>query len=145
MLNQILNLQADMIMADELDSFYQGKIIQHVTGQELISIHETTDYKPHFWVRESKDSHAELDYVYKFNNLIIPIEVKAGKQGTLKSLHQFIERADHPYAVRIFSGKFSVEKHKTPGKTPYLLMNLPYYLVTRIPEYLDYFIKNHHL
>ncbi len=146
MLNQILNLQLDMITVKELDSFYQGKIIQHLTGQELISIHETIDYKPHFWVRESKDSQAELDYVYHHNNLLIPVEVKAGKQGTLKSLHQFIERTNHPYTIRMFSGEFSVERHKTPGsKTPYLLMNLPYYLGTKIPEYIDYFVNNYRL
>jgi len=146
MLNQILNLQPDMIMVKELDSFYQGKIIQHLIGQEFISIYETTDYKPNFWVRESKDGQAELDYVYQYKNLIIPIEVKAGKQGTLKSLHQFVERTNHPYAIRMYSGEFSVEKHKTPvKKTPYLLMNLPYYLGTKITGYIDYFVNNYRL
>lgn len=146
MLNQILNLQPDMIMVKELDSFYQGKIIQHLIGQEFISIYETTDYKPNFWVRESKDGQAELDYVYQYKNLIIPIEVKAGKQGTLKSLHQFVERTNHPYAIRMYSGEFSVEKHKTPvKKIPYLLLNLPYYLGTKITGYIDYFVNNYRL
>ena len=146
MLNQILNLQPDMIMVNELDDFYHGKIIQHLIGQELISVYETTDYKPHFWVRESKDGQAEVDYVFHHRNMIIPIEVKAGKQGKLKSLHQFIERANHPYAVRMFSGEFSVERHETPvNKKPYLLMNLPYYLGTKLPDYVDYFVNNYRL
>ena len=33
----------------------------------------------------------------------------------------------------------------TPGKVPYLLMNFPYYLATKIPLYLDYFVKNYSL
>lgn len=31
---------------------------------------------------------------------LCPIEIKSGKTGSLKSLHQFLERVDHPYAVR---------------------------------------------
>ncbi len=142
MLNQILLLQSQMITVKELDNFYQGKIIQHLVSQELISVHEENEYKPNFWVRESKDSNAEVDLIYQYQNYILPIEIKAGKQGTLKSLHQFIDRTNHPYAIRIYAGEFSIEEHKTPGGTPYFLMNLPYYLGTKIPEYIAYFTKN---
>ena len=76
---------------------------------------------------------------------VIPIEIKSGSTGSLKSLHQFIERTNHPYAIRIYAGGFSVQETKTPNGTPYLLMNLPYYLGTQIPEYINYFIKNHQL
>jgi len=145
MLNQVLLLQAEMILIEDLDQFYKGRIIQHLVCQELISIHEETAYKPHFWVREQKDSNAEVDLVYQFEKYIIPIEVKSGKQGTLKSLHQFVERTSHPYAIRLYAGEFKIEEHTTPGGVPYLLMNLPYYLGTKIPEYAAYFIKNHQL
>ena len=142
MLNQILNLQVEIIKLKELDNLYHGKIIQHIIGQEFISIFDEENYKPHFWVRESKDSNAEVDYVFHYENIIIPIEVKAGKQGTLKSLHQFINNSNHPYAVRMFSGRFSVEKHVTISGKPYLLMNLPYYFGTKIREYIRYFVEN---
>ncbi len=145
LLNQTLNLQAEMITLNNLDHYYQGRIIQHLVTQELISIHDTAEFRPHFWVRESKDSNAEVDLVFHHRDKIIPIEVKAGKQGRLRSLHQFIERAEHPYAVRIYSGHFSIERHKTPGGVPYLLMNIPYYAGTKIPEYIDHFINNYKL
>jgi hypothetical protein len=70
--------------------------------------------------------------------------VKSGKQGSLKSLHQFIERTSHQYAVRFYQGEFSIEKAKTPGGKPYLLMNLPYYLGTQIHEYVAYLVGNTH-
>jgi uncharacterized protein len=38
-----------------------------------------------------------------------------------------------------------MEELKKPGGTPYLLMNLPYYLGTKIPEYTDYFVKHYTL
>jgi predicted AAA+ superfamily ATPase len=145
MLNQVLLLQGEMIGVKDLNDFYRGKIIQQLVSQELISIHDEISYKPHFWVREEKDSNAEVDLVFRHEKYIIPIEIKSGKQGKLRSLHQFIERTNHPYSIRMHANKFSVEKVTTPGKVPYLLMNLPYYLGTQIQEYLDYFVKNYSL
>jgi len=141
MLNQILLLQGEMIALKELDDFYKGRIIQHMVYQELMSLFEEVPYKPHFWVREAKDSNSEVDLVYRNGKYIVPIEIKSGKQGRLKSLHQFMERTNHPYAVRIYAGEFSIEEVRTPAGTPYFLMNLPYYLCTKIPEYVEYLIK----
>ncbi len=145
LLNQILLLQGEMIGINDLNTFHRGKIIQHLVSQELISIHDEISYKPHFWVREERDRSSEVDLVYRYGKFIIPIEVKSGKQGRLRSLHQFIERTNHPYAVRMYAGEFKIENAKTPGGKPYLLMNMPYYLGTKIPEYIDFFIKNHKL
>ncbi|MCK5838737.1 MAG: AAA family ATPase, partial [Bacteroidales bacterium] len=142
MLNQILLLQGELIGVRDLNNFHRGRIIQQLVSQELISIHDEIPYKPHFWVREEKDSNAEVDLVFRYGKYIIPIEIKSGKQGKLRSLHQFVERTNHPYAVRMHANEFSIEKVKTPGKVPYLLMNFPYYLATKIPLYLDYFVKN---
>lgn len=113
--------------------------------QQLISIETSGRYQPHFWIREEKDTSSEVDLVYHYGKYIIPIEVKSGKQGKLRSLHQFIERVDHPYAIRMHAGQFNVEKVLTPKGVPYLLMNMPYYLATKTPEYIAYFIKNFHL
>jgi len=143
LLNQALSVQGEMIGLTDFSDFYKGKIIAHMVMQELTSIHEEIDFKPSFWVREKKASDAEVDLIYQYGDKIFPIEIKAGKQGTLRSLHQFVEASDHPYAVRMYAGKFSVEEHLTPIKRkPYLLMNLPYYLGTKIPMYLKYFVEN---
>ena len=101
------------------------------------------DKKPHFWVREKKQSSSEVDLVFTFRDMVIPIEIKSGSDGTLKSLHQFIENCNHSYAVRMYGGKFEIVRTKTPGGKPYLLMNMPYYLGIKIPEYLAYFIDNY--
>jgi uncharacterized protein len=126
-----------------LDDIQRGRIIQHLVYQELISIHEYADYLPHFWVREQKNSNAEVDLVYPVKNMVIPIEIKSGPTGTLRSLHQFVDSSVHPYAVRIYSGKFSIERHRTSSGKDYVLMNLPYYLVTQLPAYLNYFVENY--
>lgn len=145
LLNQVLLHQGEMIGVSDLNDFYKGKIIQQLVFQEIISIHEEKDYIPHFWVREEKDSNSEVDLVYQHGKYIIPIEIKSGKQGKLRSLHQFVERTNHPYAVRMFANEFLIERVKTPQGKPYILMNLPYYLATKLPLYLDYLVKNYSL
>jgi len=142
LVNNELNIQAEMLSMEDLNSAYRGAIIPHLIFQELISLNTTKVSKPYFWVREKKQSTAEVDIVLQHNKLVIPIEIKSGKEGTLKSLHQFVDVASHPYAVRIYAGEFSVEKHVTKSGKEYFLMNLPYYLGTKLPEYLNYFMAN---
>ncbi len=145
LLNHILLLQGEIITLNDLSNLYRGRIIHHLVNQELISIHNEISYKPNFWVREKRTSNSEVDLIYRSGNKVIPIEIKSGKSGTLRSLHQFVDRAPHPYAVRMYAGEFKVEYTKTPAGTPYILMNLPYYLGTKIPQYLEYFIENYGL
>ncbi|MEN8138698.1 MAG: AAA family ATPase [Bacteroidota bacterium] len=145
LVNHTLNIQGKMLAMDDLSSSFKGAIIPHLITQELISLNTYNSKKPNFWVREKRQSSAEVDLVYTYEDKVIPIEIKSGATGSLKSLHQFIERSKHPYAIRIFGGKFSVQESKTPAGTPYLLMNLPYYLGTKIPEYVEYFVENYSL
>lgn len=145
MLTQSLELQGEMIGLKDLLSIHRGRIIEHLVNQELISIQEDTDYRPNFWVREDKQSMAEVDIIYRHGKHVIPIEVKSGAVGKLRSLHQFIDRSPHPYAVRMYAGNLNVERHSTPAGTEYLLLNLPYFLGTKLPEYLAWFTENHTL
>jgi hypothetical protein len=45
----------------------------------------------------------------------------------------------------MYAGKLEIIGTKTCGGKPYLLMNIPYYLSTKIPEYLAYFIENYNI
>jgi uncharacterized protein len=143
--NHILGITAQMLPLEDLSKSYKGAIIPHLITQELISIQSKKSDLPHFWVREKKQSSSEVDLVYAIGEKVIPIEIKSGSTGSLKSLHQFIENANHPYAVRIYAGVFEVQTAKTPNGVPYLLMNLPYYLGSLLPKYLDYFVTNYSL
>jgi predicted AAA+ superfamily ATPase len=143
LINYSLGLQADMIGLKDLSQAVKGAVIPHLITQELISLEAVRDVKPYFWVREKSQSSSEVDLVYTYKNMVIPIEIKSGATGSLKSLHQFVERAGHSYAIRMYGGEFSIEKTRTPGGVPYTLMNMPYYLGTKIPEYVEYFVKNY--
>lgn len=79
--------------------------------------------------------------IYTFKNFVIPIEIKSGSTGSLKSLHQFIEAAKYPYDIRIYGGSLKIEKAITPNKKVYLLLNLPNYAATLLPEYIEWFLS----
>ena len=142
LLSSSLMIQGDMIGVTDLNDFFRGKIIQQLIYQEYTSVMEDPGFKPQFWVREEKGSDAEVDLVVQRNQFAIPVEIKSGEKGTLRSLHQFIEKANHPYAVRFYPGTLKIDKALTPSGKPYFLMNLPYYLATRLPVYIDYFLTN---
>ena len=140
LVNHTLGIQHELLGLKDFSAAYKGAIIPHLITQDLISVSTRSDHKPNFWVREKKQSTSEVDLVYAHKNLIIPIEIKSGSTGALKSLHQFVDAASHPYAVRIYGGAFGVVNAVTPGGKAYTLLNLPYYLGTRIGEWVEWFV-----
>lgn len=145
LINHALGIQAQLLGMQNLSNSFKGAIIPHLVIQELISLNTITNTKPNFWVRENNQSSSEVDLVYPYKDKVIPIEIKSGAKGTLKSLHQFMDRANHPYAIRVYGEKFIIEESKTINGTPFLLMNLPYYLGTQLPRYIEYFVREHAL
>ena len=139
-LNFDLNIQTQLLTMEDLSSAYKGAIIPHLITQEFISLNKRNYQKPKFWVRDKTQSSAEVDLVRVFNGMLIPIEIKSGATGSLRSLHQFINQANHCFGVRIYGGKFKIETSKTRKGKKFHLMNLPYFLGTFIDEYLKYFI-----
>lgn len=145
LINYSLGIQAQLLGMDDLSNAFKGAMIPHLITQELISLNTITNTKPHFWIREKKQSSSEVDLVYPYGDMVIPIEIKSGATGTLKSLHQFMERTGHPYAIRMYAGEFKIENSVTADGTPFILMNLPYYLGTQLPKYIEYFVSNYPL
>lgn len=141
LVNYDLKIQPELLSLKDLSDAYKGAIIPHIITQELISLNTINNHKPFFWVRDKAQSSSEVDLIYQYKNKMIPIEIKSGATGSLKSLHEFIERTDHNFAVRIYAGKYEIQKHKTPkNKKEYLLLNIPYFLGTKLPEYIALFV-----
>lgn len=141
--NYELNIQSELLSLHDYSDAYRGAIIPHVITQEIMSLNYAKAKKPTFWVREKSQSSSEVDLLYTYENMVFPIEIKSGKAGKLRSLHQFVDVSDHPYAIRFYAGSFSVETHKTTSGKSYFLMNLPYYLATQLEGYIQYFITHY--
>lgn len=127
----------DIENAEDLMMANSGSLCEQFVGQHLLYLNEFFK-KPelHYWVREAKSSSAEVDYIISSGLKIIPIEVKAGKTGRLKSLHQFIKAKEVDLAVRINIAKPSVlqDSNKLPGGQfiEYRLLSIPFYLIEQV-------------
>lgn len=88
-----------------------GSIAEQFVAEELISYSSINN--PHeifYWHREAKSSNAEIDFLIMRRGQIVPIEVKAGSTGTLRSLQQFLlEHKNSPYGLKIADNLFSKE------------------------------------
>ena len=142
LINYFDGLQDYFFKMENLHSFYKGLLAEHIVGQELLALDMKTSRKPSFWIREKKQSNAEVDFIVPFKQHIIPVEVKSWKTGALRSLHQFMIRADHPYAVRLYAGSVEKTQTSTPDGKSYTLLNLPYFLAGKLYDYIDGLIKD---
>ncbi len=141
LVNYFAGLQKELFGTQDLNGVYEGKIAEHIVGQELLAGSQTFTGKVQFWVREKKQSNAQVDYVVPFRNYVIPVEVKAGKAGRLRSMHEFIDRAPHSYAVRVYCGKLKINTVKTIKGKKFFLLNLPFYLIGKLDNYLSWFLE----
>jgi uncharacterized protein len=141
LVNFAAGLQADLLMSNDLSSVHKGILVEHLIGQELLATDFSALHKLQFWVRDKNTSQAEVDFIFKYKNLLVPIEVKSGATGKLKSLHLYMDMAPHKMAIRFYSRKLFLEKIITPTGTSYYLLSLPYFLACKINAYLPWFEK----
>ena len=141
LLNYFVGIQKEIIGTNDLNSIYQGTLIEHLIGQELLAFQYNALSALQFWVREKKESTAEVDYLFQHDGLIIPIEVKSGKEGTLKSLHSYMDIAPHDIAIRFYAGALNITDAITQKGKHYKILNLPYYLGSQIEKYIAWLIE----
>ncbi|RLD57896.1 MAG: AAA family ATPase [Bacteroidetes bacterium] len=136
LVNHSAGLQKDIFISKRIDEVYNGKVAEHIAGQELLALKPSVRFKLGFWVPKNTNSQAELDYVWPWEDMLIPVEVKAGATGRLRSLHRFVDEAPHSWAVRVYAGKYKLEDIKTIKGKKVRLINIPFYLVGQINKVL---------
>ncbi|MBN2479431.1 MAG: ATP-binding protein [Parachlamydiales bacterium] len=126
----------------ELILINSGGLAEQLVGQQLRNLFPAfVSPSLNYWQRSESGANAEVDYVIQHKNIIVPVEVKAGSTGTLKSLHQFMESKKRNFAVRINSdypiiGPVEV---KTSQGLPvkYTLLSIPFYLTEQLPRLIE--------
>lgn len=79
----------------------KAHITEMVAGLEIIkNMPPDSISSLYFWMRNTKSSLAEVDYVMAKNMKILPIEVKAEVRGGMKSLCYFMETKGVNHAIR---------------------------------------------
>jgi uncharacterized protein len=137
LVNYFAGVQKEVFNSNDLTDVYQGKISEHIVGQEILANNTNLLHTLLFWVRHKLDASAEVDYLYVKDGIAFPVEVKSGKTGKLKSLLQFMETSKVNLAIRLYAGKFQADQLKTPEGKPFTLLNLPYYLAGNMDKYIE--------
>jgi len=137
LVNYQVGLRTEIMNIQDINAVYHGQISEQIVGQTLLSHAIRKNINPSYWYREQKGSISEIDYLISSHNKLIPVEVKSGKTGTLRSLHNFIDESRNNFAVRVYSGAIGVEKIRTPNKKQFTLFSIPFYLLHRIERLLD--------
>ncbi len=128
--------------AEDVELINHGGIAEQVVGQLLRTLgpyyHDPGLY---YWIRPEKESSAEIDYVVQHKGLMVPIEVKAGTAGVLRSLHAFMQDKKLDLAARINSAlprRSNVSVKDSKGDLiEYELRSLPFYLMSELQRLLS--------
>ncbi len=128
--------------ASEINLINKGGIAEQAAGQILRTIFPYyIDPALYCWMRSISGSSSEIDYIIQHKSKVIPIEIKAGTTGSLKSLHYFMGIKKFDLALRInsdYSSVVNVDVKDTLGNAvQYKLLSLPFYLTGQISRLLE--------
>ena len=83
------------------DLVNKGPVAELLAGLELLHyLSPNLHHDLYYWVRQAKNATAEIDYLFTKDMQVLPIEVKAGVQGGMKSLWDFMRDKKLSHAMR---------------------------------------------
>jgi predicted AAA+ superfamily ATPase len=109
-----------------------GAVAEAFVGQELLAYSSPwAKQELYYWHRESRSSNAEVDYLLPLAGQVIPIEVKSGAAGHLRSLRAFLDekRQTTPYGIRFCGQPSSIHE----DLHSYAIYAVPHVLREQIP------------
>ncbi|MGK5084436.1 ATP-binding protein [Bdellovibrionota bacterium FG-1] len=116
----------------------KGAIVEQFVAQHLIQ-HARPFPELFYWLRDGSAGNAEIDFVWSEGGRVMPLEVKAGKSGSLRSLHQFMHEKKLKQAIRFDSSspvKQQIDVEMMTGKgrarARYNLESWPVYAVDQV-------------
>jgi len=127
----------DLRDLSDVDWVNKGGVAEQFVGQHLRCLSPAYEDPRLFYWQRTEGRKGEIDYIVQHGSRVIPVEVKAGKAGSMKSLHAFMHGKGLPFAVRLDANAPScqdVDVETTTGDSvAYRLVSLPLYMVESIP------------
>jgi len=121
-------IDASVLLNENLLLVNNGAVAEQFVGQELIALQPSFDHAAlYYWHKEQSKGSAEIDYLMQCQGRIVPIEVKAGKSGRLKSLHTFMREKDSAIGVKISQDEFHFNDN---------ILSLPLYMIAELSRLL---------
>ncbi len=89
----------------------RGRLAEQFIAQHLLFRGPSWEHPAlHYWLRHGRSSNAEVDFLVQSSGSVLPIEVKAGMSGSMKSLLRFISEKGSPLAVRFDTSPPSLQR-----------------------------------
>ena len=120
----------------------RGQISDQLGAQQLRLLGEGSGDGPElfYWHREGGRP-GKVDYIVQLHGRVIPIEIKGGATGAMKSLHQFVFDRQLALAVRCDANppsSMEVNVKTTRGdQVRYRLISIPLYLLWNLASILE--------
>ena len=142
LLTQLQLAPTDILQAQELNLVNRGALAEQFIGQHLyVAGPAYREPELHYWIREAKSASAEVDFVIADEHQrVIPVEVKAGSTGKLRSLQVMAQEKSLDLAVRFCANPPSIyeeQRATVKGGVRFRLLSLPHYLVQQTPRLLS--------
>lgn len=143
LVSSALNLSKEFLKTPlEFKLTNEGGISEQWVGQNLLANQPFYQSpKLYYWVRDERQGNAEVDYLLAHGANIVPVEVKSGRTGTLRSLHALAGLRGLKLAVRINNDFPSIVDVNYPlgegRQASYQLLSIPFYLVGQLTRLLD--------
>lgn len=129
LLQRTTQIQPKEILESDLTQINAGALAEQFVGQELRAYNTAyVEKNLYYWEGETRGSTAEVDFVVNINSMVVPIEVKAGKTGRLRSLQRFMELKNSPLGVRISERPLSLDRK---------ILSVPFYLIKELPRLIQ--------
>lgn len=129
LMQNICGLQGRISIEKDFLQINSGAVAEQFVGQELRAYSDKHQQgQLFFWARDKRNSSAEVDFIINIGTEILPIEVKAGKTGTLRSLKLFLEEKKARFGIRISQEKLSYHDW---------VFSLPLYMIEQLPRMVE--------
>ena len=126
---------------ENLIFYNKGGLAEQFVGQQLRALQSPLTEPSLFYWQRTGGRQGEIDYLMQHGQQVVPIEVKSGSAGSMKSLHQFMADKGLDLAVRCNTLPPTLENmdvKTTLGKSvSYRLLSIPLYLTSFLNRLLD--------
>lgn len=137
LVNYVTGMQEKLLFTPNSDELWNGDIAEHIVAQELLGATTLFGEKRMFWVRDARNSQAEVDFVIRHKSHLLPIEVKTGSNSKLRSLHQYMEESNENIALRLWNGPMTSDIITHTDGRPFTLYNIPLYYAGHLNAWLQ--------
>ncbi len=125
LLQTVTKVDATHFFDEEILQINAGMLAEQFVGQELLACSPPYQNSPLLFWERTGGGPAEVDFVTTVGSTIIPLEVKAGATGSLRSLHSFLAEKKGQLGVRVSEHPLTLRDN---------ILSIPFYLLGRLDQ-----------